>query len=71
MEDQEFNDDDGEELFEVDERDAETTRGNAGRGRDLGGRRLSRDLEEGFRDDSEDEGEGGQRGRIDTVTVQR
>jgi len=49
MEDMEFNEDDGEELFEVDEVEGRSVR----EGRDDGGR-LSRDLEEGFRDDSDE-----------------
>lgn len=54
-ENQAFDDDDGEELSEVEEDERDTIRGNAGRMRDMDSRRLSRDLEEGFRDDSEDE----------------
>lgn len=45
---------DGEELFDIDERRREALSLDARRGQDVGGR-LSRDLEEGFRDDSEDE----------------
>jgi len=46
--------DDGEELFDVDDRRREALSLDARRGQDSEGR-LSRDLEEGFRDDSEDE----------------
>ena len=50
-----FDEDEGEELFEVDDNRREALSLDARRGRDDDGRRLSRDLEEGFRDDSEDE----------------
>ena len=48
-------DDEGEELFEVDDNRREALSLDARRGRDDDGFRLSRDLEEGFKDDSEDE----------------
>lgn len=48
-------DDEGEELFEVDDNRREALSLDARRGRDEDGRRLSRDLEEGFKDDSDDE----------------
>jgi len=51
-----FDEDEGEELFEVDENRREALSLDARRGRDDDGRRLSRDLEEGFKDDSDDEG---------------
>ncbi|THV44058.1 hypothetical protein BGAL_0748g00020 [Botrytis galanthina] len=50
-----FDDDDGEELFDVDDNRREALSLDARRGRDEDGRRLSRDLEEGFKDDSSDE----------------
>jgi hypothetical protein len=49
-----FDDEEGEELYEVDDGHREALSLDAGRG-DPDGRRLSRDLEEGFKDDSEDE----------------
>lgn len=52
-----FDDDDGEELFEVDANRREALSLDARRGIDDDGRRLSRDLEEGFKDDSDDEDE--------------
>lgn len=50
-----FDEDDGEELYEVDSNRREALSLDARRGRDDDGRRLSRDLEEGFKDDSDDE----------------
>jgi len=50
-----FDEDDGEELYEVDDNRREALSLDARRGRDEDGRRLSRDLEEGFKDDSDDE----------------
>jgi len=50
-----FDDDEGEELFEVDDNRREALSLDARRGRDEDGRRLSRELEEGFKDDSDDE----------------
>jgi hypothetical protein len=50
----EFDEDEGEELFEVDGNRREALSLDASRGHDEG-RRLSRDLEEGFRDDSDEE----------------
>ena len=47
--------DEGEELYEVDDNRREALSLDARRGRDDDGRRLSRDLEEGFKDDSDDE----------------
>jgi hypothetical protein len=52
--DQGFDDEDGEELFEVDDNRREALSLDARRGHDGEGR-LSRELEEGFRDDSDDE----------------
>lgn len=49
-----FDDEDGEELFEVDDNRREALSLDARRGHDGEGR-LSRDLEEGFRDDSDEE----------------
>jgi hypothetical protein len=57
-----FNENEGEELFDVDERRREALSLDARRGRDDDGRRLSRDLEEGFKDDSDEESE---RERVD------
>ncbi|KAB8291835.1 hypothetical protein EYC80_006618 [Monilinia laxa] len=53
-----FDDEDGEELFDVDDNRREALSLDARRDRDEDGRRLSRDLEEGFKDDSSDEEEG-------------
>lgn len=50
-----FDDDEGEELFEVDDNRREALSLDARRGRDDDGMRLSRDLEEGFKDESDDE----------------
>lgn len=50
-----FDDEEGEELYEVDDGHREALSLDARRGRDIDGRRLSRDLEEGFKDDSDDE----------------
>ncbi|KAJ5033433.1 uncharacterized protein L3040_008549 [Drepanopeziza brunnea f. sp. 'multigermtubi'] len=50
-----FDEEEGEELYEVDDHRREALSQDARRGRDEDGRRLSRDLEEGFKDDSEDE----------------
>ncbi|KAK0101029.1 hypothetical protein ONS95_012984 [Cadophora gregata] len=50
-----FDEEDGEELYEVDENRREALSLDARRGRDDDGRRLSRDLEEGFKDDSDEE----------------
>lgn len=50
-----FDEEDGEELYEVDDGRREALSLDARRGRDLDGRRLSRDLEEGFKDDSDEE----------------
>jgi len=52
-----FDDDVGEELYEVDDNRREALSLDARRGRDDEGRRLSRDLEEGFKDDSDEENE--------------
>ncbi|POS85080.1 hypothetical protein EPUL_004871 [Erysiphe pulchra] len=49
-----FDDDDGEELYEVDSNRREALSLDARRGDNELGCRLSRDLEEGFRDDSEE-----------------
>ena len=62
-----FDEEEGEELYEVDENRREALSLDARRGRNEDGSRLSRDLEEGFKDDSEDEEEddlpGGRQGR--------
>jgi len=50
-----FDEDEGEELYEVDDRRREALSLDARRGADDDGRRLSRDLEEGFKDDSDDD----------------
>ncbi|KAE8450146.1 hypothetical protein EG329_006927 [Mollisiaceae sp. DMI_Dod_QoI] len=50
-----FDDEDGEELYEVDDGRREALSLDARRGRDLDSRRLSRDLEEGFKDDSDED----------------
>lgn len=47
----------GEELYEIDDRRREALSLDARRGRTEDGSRLSRDLEEGFWDDSDDEGD--------------
>jgi hypothetical protein len=52
-----FDEEEGEELYEVDENRREALSLDARRGRNEDGSRLSRDLEEGFKDDSEDEDE--------------
>jgi len=60
-----FDEDDGEELYDIAASRREALSLDARRGADDDGRRLSRDLEEGFKDDSDDEDEiqgGGQRG---------
>jgi hypothetical protein len=54
-----FDENEGEELFDVDDRRREALSLDARRGQDHDGRRLSRDLEEGFKDDSDDEEDGG------------
>jgi hypothetical protein len=54
-----FDEEEGEELYEVDENRREALSLDARRGRNEDGSRLSRDLEEGFKDDSEDEDEDG------------
>lgn len=61
-------DDEGEELFEVDDNRREALSLDARRGRDDDGRRLSRDLEEGFKDDSDDEGPVAGRHGISVIT---
>lgn len=50
-----FDDDEGEELFEVDDNRREALSLDARRGGDEAGMRLSRDLEEGFKDESDEE----------------
>lgn len=50
-----FDEEEGEELYEVDDNRREALSLDARRGRDNEGLRLSRDLEEGFKDDSDDE----------------
>ena len=52
-----FDEDEGEELYEVDDNRREAISLDQRRGRDDSGRRLSRDLEEGFKDDSDDDEE--------------
>lgn len=56
-----FDEEEGEELYEVDDTRREALSLDARRGRDDDGRRLSRDLEEGFKDDSEDESDDDER----------
>jgi hypothetical protein len=51
----EFDEEEGEELYEVDDNRREALSLDVRRGRDIDDRRLSRDLEEGFKDDSDDE----------------
>lgn len=60
----EFDEEEGEELFDVDDNRREALSLDARRGRDEDGRRLSRDLEEGFKDDSDDETEDDRQPRI-------
>ncbi|TVY38010.1 hypothetical protein LOCC1_G007988 [Lachnellula occidentalis] len=51
-----FDEDEGEELYDVDDNRRQALSLDARRARDdVEGRRLSRDLEEGFKDDSDDE----------------
>ncbi|TVY50930.1 hypothetical protein LCER1_G008960 [Lachnellula cervina] len=50
-----FDEDEGEELYDVDDNRRQALSLDARRARDDVGRRLSRDLEEGFKDDSDDE----------------
>ncbi|CZR59027.1 uncharacterized protein PAC_08919 [Phialocephala subalpina] len=50
-----FDDEEGEELYDVDDGRREALSLDARRGRDIDDRRLSRDLEEGFKDDSDEE----------------
>ncbi len=50
-----FDEEEGEELYEVDDNRREALSLDARRGRNEDGSRLSRDLEEGFKDDSDDE----------------
>jgi hypothetical protein len=50
-----FDEEDGEELLDVDQRRREALSLDANRGLNDDGRRLSRDLEEGFRDESDEE----------------
>ncbi|PBP22777.1 hypothetical protein BUE80_DR006338 [Diplocarpon rosae] len=50
-----FDEEEGEELYDVDDHRREALSLDARRGRDEDGRRLSRDLEEGFKDDSEED----------------
>lgn len=52
-----FDEEDGEELYTVDDNRREAISLDARRGRDEDGRRLSRDLEEGFKDESDEEDE--------------
>ncbi|KAG9239340.1 hypothetical protein BJ875DRAFT_365887 [Amylocarpus encephaloides] len=59
-----FDEEEGEELFDVDDRRREALSLDARRGRDEDGRRLSRDLEEGFKDDSDEETEDDRQPRI-------
>lgn len=63
---EDFDSEDGEELYdvEVDDNRREALSLDARRGRHEDGSRLSRDLEEGFKDDSDDEDElDGRQGR--------
>jgi len=50
-----FDDEEGEELYDVDDNRRQALSLDARRARDDDGRRLSRDLEEGFRDDSDED----------------
>lgn len=50
-----LDEDEGEELYTIDDRRREALSLDARRGRNEDGSRLSRDLEEGFRDDSDEE----------------
>ncbi|KAK6584623.1 hypothetical protein PZA11_002847 [Diplocarpon coronariae] len=50
-----FDEEEGEELYDVDDHRREALSLDARRGRDDDSRRLSRDLEEGFKDDSEED----------------
>ncbi len=50
-----FDEEEGEELYEVDDNRREALSLDAQRGRNEDASRLSRDLEEGFKDDSDDE----------------
>jgi len=52
-----FDEEEGEELYEVDENRREALSLDARRGLNEDGSRLSRDLEEVFKDDSDDEDE--------------
>jgi hypothetical protein len=52
-----FGDEDGEELFEITDGRREALSLDERRGHEENGTRLSRDLEEGFRDDSSDNDE--------------
>ncbi|PMD28561.1 hypothetical protein NA56DRAFT_667063 [Hyaloscypha hepaticicola] len=52
-----FDEEEGEELYEVDDNRREALSLDVRRGRNEDGSRLSRDLEEVFKDDSEDEDE--------------
>jgi hypothetical protein len=54
-----FDEEEGEELYEVDENRREALSLDARRGLNEDGSRLSRDLEEVFKDDSDDEDEDG------------
>jgi len=58
-----FDEEEGEELYEVDQNRREALSLDARRGTNEDGSRLSRDLEEGFKDDSEDEEEDALPGR--------
>jgi hypothetical protein len=50
-----FDEEEGEELYDVDDNRRQALSLDARRARDDDERRLSRDLEEGFKDDSDDE----------------
>lgn len=58
-----FDEEEGEELYEVDDNRREALSLDARRGRNENGNRLSRDLEEGFKDDSDDEEDDERQGR--------
>lgn len=58
-----FDEEEGEELYEVDDNRREALSLDARRGRNEDGSRLSRDLEEGFKDDSDDEDNDERQGR--------
>lgn len=58
-----FDEEEGEELYEVDDNRREALSLDARRGRNEDGSRLSRDLEEGFKDDSDNSDDDERQGR--------